>query len=365
MLSNPFPFTDYETFGMPQTEEEVFRSLQADNVAYRQFLALTEPLQQDFLSFCMGTKGAKLTYDPFFKFVFDPQKHPHRLEEFLSLCLGMPLSIVAVLPNESERLSEEGSLLIMDILVRLESGDLVNVEIQRVGYYFPGPRCACYSSDLVMRQYSQVRADMKKAGKRFSYRDIKNVYTIVLIQSSTSEFHQYQDQYLHYAAQTFDTGLKLDLIQKYLIIPLDIFLKCPHNELTRLDAWLYFIASDNPADIMRVIRAYPDFKELYREVFRFRFMTKELVSMFSEGLRLLDAGTVQYMIEDQQAQIEQLQQKLKEREMAEQQLRQQAEERRAQAEQQRAQAEQQQARALAEKEAEIARLKALLAKTVV
>ncbi len=32
--------------------------------------------------------------------------------------------------------------------------------------------------------------------------------------------------------------------------------------------------------------------------------------MFSEGLRLLDAGTVQYMIEDQQTQIEQLQKEL-------------------------------------------------------
>ena len=125
-----------------------------------------------------------------------------------------------------------------------------------------------------------------------------------------------------------------------MIIPLDIFLKCPHNELTRLDTWLYFIASDAPVDILRVIREYPDFKELYREVFQFRFMTKELVSMFSEGLRLLDAGTVQYMIEDQQAQIEQLRQKVKEQQEW--------------AEWQKAQA--------AKDQAEIARLKALLNK---
>ena len=275
MISNPFPFTDFETFGMPQTRTEVLEQLQADAFSYQQFLALTEPLQQDFLAFCMGTKGAKLTYDPFFKRVFDPQRQPHRLEEFLSLCLGEKLSIVAVLPNESERLSEEG--------------------------------------------------------------DIKKVYTVVLIQSSSQMFHLFPDQYLHHARQIFDTGLPMDLIQEYLIIPLDIFLKCPHNKLTKLDAWLYFIASDDPADIMRVIRECPDFKELYREVFQFRFMTKELVSMFSEGLRLLDAGTVQYMIEDQQAQIEQLQQQLKKQ-------------------------QEQTAKAMAEIEAENARLKALLAK---
>lgn len=335
MLSNTIPFTDFETFGIPQSREEVIRNLQADAAVYRQYLALTGQLQQEFLSFCMGTKGAKITYDPFFKFVFDPILHSQRLEDFISLCLGEPLTIVEVLPNESERMTEEGSLLVMDILVRLSSGSLVNVEIQRIGYYFPGPRCACYSSDLVMRQYSRVRSNMQKEGKRFSYRNIKTVYTIVLMQNSTAEFHSIPDQYLHYASQTFDTGLKLDLVQEYLIIPLDIFLRIPHNKLTRLDAWLYFIASDQPADILRIIGEYPDFKELYREVFQFRFMSKELVGMFSEGLRLLDIGTTQYMIEDQQAQIEQLQMELKQQKDAVQQ-------------------------ALLEKEAEIARLKALL-----
>ncbi len=103
---------------------------------------------------------------------------------------------------------------------------------------------------------------------------------------------------------------------------------------------------------MRVIQEYPDFKELYREVFQFRFMTKELVSMFSEGLRLLDAGTVQYMIEDQQAQIERLQKQLKKREQAKRQQQEQAKRQQAQA-----------AQVLAEKEAEIARLKALLSQT--
>ncbi len=335
MTFNATPFNDFEIFGSPQTREEVLQSLQADSSAYQQYLSLTEHLQQDFIAFCMGTKGAKITYDPFFKFVFDPQKHPYRLEDFISLCLGQKLTIVGVLPNDSSRLTEEGSLLVMDILVRLATGALVNVEIQRIGYYFPGPRCACYSSDLVMRQYSQVRSRMRKEGIRFSYQDIQKVYTIVLIQSSTAEFHQYPDQYLHYARQTFNTGLNLDLIQEYLIIPLDIFLGIPHNKLTRLDAWLYFIASDKPADILRIIREYPYFAELYKEIFQFRFMTKELVCMYSEGLRLLDLGTVQYMIEEQQAQIEHLQMELKQKEADA-------------------------ARALAEKDAENARLKALL-----
>ena len=68
-----------------------------------------------------------------------------------------------------------------------------------------------------------------------------------------------------------------------------------------------FIASDQPRDIRQLIEAYPEFTELYREVFHFRYHKKELVSMFSEALRILDANTTQYMIEVQQAQIEALQ----------------------------------------------------------
>ena len=54
------------------------------------------------------------------------------------------------------------------------------MEIQKIGYAFPGQRCACYSSDLLLRQYKTIReeADVEEE-KRFSYRDVKDVYTIV------------------------------------------------------------------------------------------------------------------------------------------------------------------------------------------
>ena len=35
--------------------------------------------------------------------------------------------------------------------------------------------CACYSSDLVMRQYSQVRDQCRRENKTFSYRQIQKV----------------------------------------------------------------------------------------------------------------------------------------------------------------------------------------------
>lgn len=99
------------------------------------------------------------------------------------------------------------------------------------------------------------------------------------------------------------------MLQEYLLIPLDIFQENHQNISRKLDAWLLFIASDQPWDIREVIEAYPEFAELYREVFDFRYHKKELVSMYSEALRILDQNTVELMVELQQEEIKALREK--------------------------------------------------------
>ena len=64
----------------------------------------------------------------------------------------------------------------MDILVQLEDGSLANVEVQKIPYMFPAERMSCYSSDLVLRQYSRVKGEK---GKAFTYKDMRPVYTIM------------------------------------------------------------------------------------------------------------------------------------------------------------------------------------------
>ena len=64
----------------------------------------------------------------------------------------------------------------MDIVVELEDGSIANVEMQKIGYLFPGQRCACYSADLLLRQYKMVRGEKKKkliSLKKPSYRNFK------------------------------------------------------------------------------------------------------------------------------------------------------------------------------------------------
>ena len=307
---------DYRAIlGDPMTREEVLKQIEKDSKCHEIFQKLPESLKEELIAFCMGNRGAKVTYDPFFKYVFHPTLKKGRLAELLSLILGEEVEILEVLPNESDRISDSGSLLVMDILVKLKSGAYANVEVQKVGYLFQGERCACYSADLLMRQLARERAKAKEQDVKFIYKSIKKVYTIVLMEESPSVYKECADAYIHHGKQTFNTGLKLDLLQEYFMIPLDVFRKMPHNKINKLEAWLYFIGSDRPKDIYRVIEAFPEFKELYNELLMLRYKTKELVGMFDvikEALRAADEGTVEYMVEEQQREIAEQQRKLDE-----------------------------------------------------
>lgn len=225
--------------------------------------------------------------------------------------MGRKVRIRQVLPNDSGRIAGETSLVIMDIVVELEDGSIGNVEIQRIGYAFPGQRCACYSSDLMLRQYKRVRSERKK---EFSYRDIKTVYTIVFLEKSTSEFKSLKNKYVHHSKQMFDTGLKMNLFQEFVFIPLDIFRESHQNKAieSEQEAWFTFLSCDNPEHIVDLIEKYPMFRNMYEEVYDICLNMERVMHMFSKELLEMDRNTVRYMIEEQQEQLEEQQRLLAE-----------------------------------------------------
>ncbi|MFR2077251.1 MAG: PD-(D/E)XK nuclease family transposase, partial [Lachnospira sp.] len=190
---------------------------------------------------------------------------------------------------------------------------LANVEVQKIGYRFPGQRSACYSSDLLLRQYKRVKGEKKKA---FSYKDIKSVYTIVFFETSIKEFHEYPQNYIHKFKQQSDTGLELELLQKYVFIPLDIFRGIYHNDgksngknsanrcWNKTEAWLTFLSTDEPEIIIELISQYPEFKEMYEEIYVMCQNVEKVMEMFSKELIQLDRNTVQYMIDEMQDTID-------------------------------------------------------------
>lgn len=292
-------------FPQIRTRKEVLDEINRSPVCSWQFAQWNDEQKKEFLDVCTGVRGVKMTYDSFFKEIMNPDVHPERLEELLSLLLGQNIHIRQVLPNDSVRLADESSLLITDIVVELEEGSLANIEIQKIGYAFPGQRGACYSADLLLRQYKRVKGQRKK---KFTYQDVKTVYTIVFFEKSTSEFHEIESAYIHRAKQVFQTGLKLNMLQEYVLIPLDIYKESTHNKTinNKLEAWLSFLCDDSPERILEIVGKYPDFQEMYEEVYEICGNIEGVMDMFSKELLELDRNTVQYMIEEQQEQLDAL-----------------------------------------------------------
>ena len=289
-------------FPMIREREDIKQEICENPKLLEKYREWDEEQQEEFLDYCTGVKGVKVLYDAFFKEIMNPENTPERLNELLSLLLGQSVTIKRVLPGDSTRLADEQSLLIMDILVELADTSLANVEVQKIGYSFPGQRSACYSSDLLLRQYKRVKGEKKKA---FSYKDIKSVYTIVFFETSIKEFHEYSQNYIHKFKQQSDTGLELELLQKYVFIPLDIFRGIYHNNLrNKTEAWLTFLSTDEPEIIIELISQYPEFKEMYEEIYVMCQNVEKVMEMFSKELIQLDRNTVQYMIDEMQDTID-------------------------------------------------------------
>ena len=175
---------------------------------------------------------------------------------------------------------------------------------------FPGERSACHSADLLLRQYRRVRGERRQA---FRYTDIRSVYTIVLFEKSPKVFRTFPEAYLHRFEQRSDTGLSLELLQKYIFLPLDIFQRTMHNKSVdnEMDAWLMFLSTDRPEQIIQLIEAYPKFRGLYEIVYRICRNMEQVMGIFSEELLQLDRNTVRYMMDEQQETIERLKEQVR------------------------------------------------------
>ena len=291
-------------FPMLRTRTEIMEIILKDKTLKTLFDSWETEFQEEFLNICTGISGVKVLYDFMIKEILKPEAVPERIGELLSLLLNQKVKVLTVLPNDTTRITDETSLIITDIVVELEDGSIANIEIQKIGYQFPGERCACYSSDLLLRQYKRIKGMQKR---KFTYKSIKNVYTIVFFEKSPKTFHKFPQNYLHFFEQKSNTGLQMELLQKYIFIPLDIFKENQQNKdiKNKLDAWLVFLSMDNPEMIVKLIETYPEFKPMYEQMYDICRNIEEVMGMFSKELRELDRNTVLYMIDEMQDELDQ------------------------------------------------------------
>ena len=282
--------------------EEILKEIQNNWKLNNIYISWNDRQKETFLDICTGQKGVKILFDSFFKEVFNPEYNPQRLSRLLSLLLKKKVRILRVLPNDSTRITVEPTLLITDIVVEFEDGSIANIEVQKIGYRFPGERAACYSADLLLRQYKRIKDREKYNSKNFNYKSIRPVHVIVFFENSPKEFHSFPDTYLHFFHAVSDTKLEMNLLQNFLFIPLDIFQKTMQNKniQTELEAWLTFLSTDDPKQIFNLIQKFPEFREMYKDIYDLCLNTERVMDMYSKELAELDHNTAEYMVDEMQ-----------------------------------------------------------------
>ena len=142
-------------------------------------------------------------------------------------------------------------------------------------------------------------------GEKFSYQDMRKVYTIVIFEKSPKSFSKIPDCYIHRGRIVFDSGLEMDFLQEYCLVALDVFRKKPYSEdRNEQAAWLSFLTTETLEDAERLMNKYPWLEEIYKEIAMLRQKPGEVLHMFSEALKIMDRNTVNYMIEEQQKELE-------------------------------------------------------------
>ena len=299
-------FSAEDIFGKVRGDEELMKEIDGDEETRGLFYEIPKEKRKPLLDFLAGKSSLDILYDTFFRKIFDPNLHRERLESLISALMGQEAKIHFVLSREGFQISDKGSLVIMDIIVKLKDGSLVNVELQKIGYRFPSQRSSCYVSDMIMRQYNEKRAQKRD---KFNYRDIAPVYLLVIIANSSSEFSE-TEEYIHRREVSYSSGVELTETARITYVTLDTFKEKPHNIDGTLEAWLTFLTRDDLGSVLELVNRHPEFAEIYKDIAEFRKDPKELIGMFSEALKIMDHNTELFMIDEMKGEINALKEQL-------------------------------------------------------
>ncbi|MBQ7463878.1 MAG: PD-(D/E)XK nuclease family transposase [Lachnospiraceae bacterium] len=288
-----------DLFGRKRSRSEVMSIIISDPQMKAQYDRLKPEMKEQVVGFLEGSRSLCILYDNFFRKIFDPYIHEERVEKLLSALLGQNVRIKDVLSRDGFEIIEGGSLVIMDIVVELENGSIVNVEMQKIGYMFPSQRSSCYAADIIMRQYNKKKKDR---GDKFTYRDICPVYLFIIMERSPDSFKD-ADSYITKREVSYSSGITLPETANITYITLDKFNekkdnKSDYNKKNKeLDTWLTFLSKDDMKSVLKLVDDHPEFAEIYPEIALFRNDPREVMNMFSEALAFLDKNTERYMVD--------------------------------------------------------------------
>lgn len=315
--------------------DDFIEKILKDTYCYKEYdyLSHDKEWQERFNDYIKGRKTLPLLYDPFFKNIFNPDIHIGRLSELLSCILCQEVTVLEVLPSESS--SFLGTLIIMDMVVRMADGSIANIEIQKVPYGFPAERISCYSSDLIMRQYRRLSSGKND---RFSYKDMHKVHTIIFFESSNEKLISRTDvkNYFHVGKTVFNSGIELELLQEYHLISLDTYRKYRYSDIikgnvnsTEYDCdedmysdvvtdemkynrlkYLSLFSVENTEDVENLKSIFPELTDIFKDMDAYLARPKEVLGMFSEALRIMDRNTAMLMVDEYRKEAEQMKEQI-------------------------------------------------------
>ena len=327
-------------------------ALQYDN--FRRSSISNKGWADRFNDYISRKKTLPLLYDPFFKKLFNGDEHRERLSRLVSSIIGQEVTVIDILPSESS--SFEDSFIIMDMIVRLSDGSIANIEVQKIASLFPGERLSCYSADAIMRQYHRLSSATSTARynddisqdsdsistlghKTFSYKDMKNVHTIVLFENSNSNLinSANPELYFHVGTTTFNTHINFPLLQKYHMISLDTFRKYRYSDIIKgnIDikkcdydedvyekpltdqmlrdrlAFLSLFVTETVDEAIAIQNIFPELSEIFNEMNEYLARPEEVLGMFSEALRILNHNTAVLMVDEYRKKYQEMENNLK------------------------------------------------------
>ena len=226
------------------------------------FDKLSKQGQEEMLAISDERRVPNLLSDTIFKTIFDPDVKDSLLSDFISCILGRKVKVLHSLKNEGLRHSSYSKGIVLDIVVQFEDGSIANVEIQRSGIKLSPKRAACYSADLVTRQYAITQGQAKS---EIDYDIIQPVYTIIIFEKSPRAFKETK-KYKHFFQQKSDTGVELELLQYYAYICLDVFKEEKPRIGEKIDTWLEFLTIQDTDKMETFLKKNKSFQTVYERV---------------------------------------------------------------------------------------------------
>ena len=85
------------------------------------------------------------------------------------------------------------------------------------------------------------------------------------------------------------------------VVALDVFRESKYaKDINELNAWLSLLTAQSVDDLSALVSDYPWMEAICKDMSEYMYDPEEVITMFSEALRMLDENTVHYMIDELQ-----------------------------------------------------------------